>query len=165
MNSEQAEETYAANVGERQAKVLIVGDGAREAAMSTQTLPDDGHEYYSACVCPRCTRIRNQPPEVVEDRVYVTQPYKLDQQNTRARLRQERQIGGLDESAPLKGRPGNYQARAVKDTGYVAHEGEPFLRRERPKVRGKAARRADRKARQLARQQAVTATPNTEIGS
>jgi len=72
--------------------------------------------------------------------------YRIDQAEQRKRLNRLRQIGGEDVDAPLKGKDAN-QHRAIKDSGYIAREGEPFVRRAIPKVKGKAAKKAHKKAR------------------
>jgi hypothetical protein len=74
------------------------------------------------------------------------QQYKIDQAEQRKRLNRLRQIAGEDVLAPIEGTKG-FQHRAIQNSGYVAREGEPFVRRAIPKVKGKAAKKLHKKQR------------------
>jgi len=77
--------------------------------------------------------------------------YKIDQRVRDKRLHSARLIASDDVNMPLEGKDAN-QFRAIQGSGYVAHEGEAFVRRARPKVKGKAAKKAWKKARHAARE-------------
>ena len=70
-------------------------------------------------------------------------------------LRVGRTIAGADVNDGLKRseRDPAFQHRAIKDSGYVAHQGEPFVRRAVAKVKGKAAKKAAKKLRHKLRAQ------------
>lgn len=71
-------------------------------------------------------------------------------------------LTGPDSDAPRPdGRPAP-QHRAVAGSGYITREGEAFARRAIPKVKGKAAAKAAKKARRLQRERAGAATPNRQ---
>ena len=63
-------------------------------------------------------------------------------------LRQGRVLAGPDVDMPLvqKGHQLAFQARALEGSGYIAREGEAFVRRVQPKL-GKVARKAEKRRR------------------
>lgn len=76
----------------------------------------------------------------------------------------ERVLTGTDPNLCIQGgvAHGSPQHRAVEGSGYVTREGEAWVRREAPKVKGKAARKAAKKLRHRQRARGATGTPNTE---
>lgn len=78
--------------------------------------------------------------------------YKDQQRADAARVKSARIIAGADVNSPIEGEVG-YQHRAIQNSGYVAREGESFVRRAIPKVKGKAAAKAAKKARHAARKE------------
>jgi hypothetical protein len=82
--------------------------------------------------------------------------FMQDQIESKARMGQHRvgrTIAGADVISPLppERKIAGFQHRAIKDSGYIAVRGEPFVRRATPKVKGKAAVKAAKKARHAAR--------------
>lgn len=81
-------------------------------------------------------------------------PYQIVQQQAQARRKQARMIAGADVTTPLPretdGKP-KFQHRALEHSGYIARQGEPFVRRAIPKVKGKAAKKQHKRARHAAR--------------
>lgn len=115
---------------------------------------EDGRNTETGEAVVRAQMVEPPPPtsaaEVPEwRRRQIAWRQRMDQ------LRVGRTIAGADVNDKLKrqDRDPAYQHRALKDSGYVTHQGEPFVRRAVAKVKGKAAKKAAKKLRHKLRAQ------------